>query len=266
MKKLMLTATATGLVLTLAACGQEARQEAQNQAAEGLGMNTMMADPLKPFGQAEVQMNNRMMSAVGVNAADSWVRKIIEHHRGAIEMSRVVLELNPSEHVAQMAQETIDKQTREITDLEKLVQQGQPDPQSAAIYRPAIEQMHSAIMAATGADPSDAWLRKMAEHHRGGVALTDVLLQQQGVSATVRRQAERTKSGQQRDLAMIERMLRGEPMEAAAEPARPAAEPRREAARAEPKAAPKPAAKPAPKAAPEPEHDPHAGHVMNNAQ
>ena len=265
MRKLMLTAAASSLALMTGACAQEARQDAQNEAAEGLGMNTIMADPLKPFGEAEVQMNNRMLAAVGVNAADSWVRKIIEHHRGAVDMSRVVLDLDPSAHVAQMARETIDKQTRDIAELEKLAQQGQPDPQSAAIYRPAIEQMHGAVMAATGSDPSDAWLRKMAEHHRGGVALTDVLLQQQVVPAAIRRQAERTKSEQQRDLALIERMLRGKPMEAvAAQSARPAAEPRRETARTEPKASPKPSPEAAPKTA-EPA-DPHAGHDMNNMQ
>ena len=264
MKRLFTTAAASALLLAMAACGsnEDAARNAPEAAADD-GMNAMMADPDNPFAEAEMQMNGRMMSAVGVNAADSWVRQMIEHHRGAIQMSRALLRQNPSGHVAQMAQETIDKQTREIAELEKLIQQGQPDPQSARLYHPAMTGMHNVMMAAKGADPADSWTRKMLEHHRGGVAMTDVLLRQHGVPAAVRRQAEKIKSEQQKDIAMLERMLRDEPMGATAPPTTPAAEPRKETARAEPKVSPKPPAKPAPK--PEPA-DPHAGHDMNNMQ
>ena len=266
MKRLFSTAAASALVLAMAACGsnEDAARNAPEAAADS-GMNAMMADPDNPYAEAEMRMNERMMSAVGVNAADSWVRQMIEHHRGAIEMSRILLQQNPSGHVAQMAQETIDKQTKDIAELEKLIQQGQPNPQSARLYHPAMTGMHNVMMAAKGADPADSWTRKMLEHHRGGVAMTNVLLRQHGVPASVRRQAEKSKSDQQKDIAMLERMLRGEPMEAqpTTPAAAPAAEPRKETARAEPKAPPKPAAKTAPK--PEPA-DPHAGHDMNNMQ
>ena len=264
MKRLFSMATASALVLAMAACGSndEASRNAPEAAADD-GMNAMMANPDNPFAEAEMRMNERMMSAVGVNAADSWVRQMIEHHRGAIEMSRILLQQNPSGHVAQMAQETIDKQTKDIAELEKLIQEGQPNPQSASLYHPAMTGMHKVMMAAKGADPADSWTRKMLEHHRGGVAMTNVLLRQHGVPPSVRQQAEKTKSEQQKDIAMLERMLRGEPMETAASRTAAAAEPRKETTRAEPKTPPKPAAKPAPK--PEPA-DPHAGHDMNNMQ
>ncbi len=32
-----------------------------------------------------------MMAAVGTDAAGSWVRKMIGHYRGAVEMSRIAL-------------------------------------------------------------------------------------------------------------------------------------------------------------------------------
>ena len=271
MRKLILTAAASGLALLIAGCGPEAEQDAQNEAAAGLGMNAMMADPSKPFAEAELQMNERMMSAVGVNVGDSWVRKMIEHHRGAVDMSRDVLELNPSAHVAQMAQETIDTQTREIAELEKLIQQGQPDPQSAALYRPTIEQMHSTMMAASGSDLSETFHRKMLVHHRGAVALSDIALAN-GVTGAVRAQVEKTRASQLKEIAMIEAMLRGEPAPAAAatEPAASATrEPPAASTARETPPAPKPApAKPAPaKSEPaEPAPDPHAGHDMNNMQ
>lgn len=242
MNRLMTGLSALALTASLAACGG-ADEPATNAAAND--MNTMMADPNNPFAQSEMAMDKAMMAAVGVNPADSWVRKMIEHHRGAVEMSRIVLAQNPSAEVAKMAQMTIDMQGKEIADLEKLVATGSPDPASAELYRPAATQMHSAMMAATGADISETYLRKMLAHHQGAVAMSDIALAN-GATGAVRAQIEKTKATQQKEVAMVEAMLRSEPMPSA-EPA--AREPANSAPSARP-ATPKPAAaKPAPKPA-----------------
>ena len=65
-----------------------------------------------PFTQAEMAMNERMMAASGATPADSWARKMIEHHRGAIAMSEIVLEQQPTPQVREMAQKTIEKQRK----------------------------------------------------------------------------------------------------------------------------------------------------------
>ena len=252
MKKLLPTITLSALALALAACGSQ--DEPANNVMVANDMNAMMADS-GPFADAEMKMDQAMMAAVGVNAADSWVRKMIEHHRGAIEMSRVVLTRNPTAEVAQMAQMTIDMQGKEIADLEKLVATGNPDPASAELYRPAAMQMHNAMMAATGADISETYLRKMLAHHQGAVAMSDVALAN-GATGAVRAQIEKTKATQQKEVATVEAMLRGEPMPSAA-PA--VSEPTASAPAAKP-AAPKPApAKPTPaKPKPEPAAEPKA--------
>ena len=256
MKKLMTGLSAIALIGSLAGCSG-ADQPTDNVATND--MNAMVADPNNPFAQSEMTMDQAMMAAVGVNAADSWVRKMIEHHKGAVAMSRIALNQNPSADVAKMAQTTIDMQSKEITDLEKLVATGTPDPASAELYRPAAMQMHSAMMAATGANVSESYLRKMLEHHKGAVAMSDVALAN-GATGAVRAQVEKTKATQQMEVGMVEAMLRGEPMMEM--PAAPAATTKP----TEPKAAaPKPApAKPAP-AKPKPaQPDPHAGMDMNN--
>ena len=208
MKKTLLSMSALALVSTLAAWGTQ-DQPANNVAAEN-DVNAMMADS-GPFGGAEMRMNDAMMAAVGVNVGDSWVRKMIEHHKGAVEMSRVLLTPNASGDAATMAQQTIDKQSKEIADLEKLVATGNPDPASAQLYRPAAMQMHEAMMAANGADISETYLRKMLAHHKGAVAMSDVALAN-GVTGAVRAQIEKTKADQQMEMDMVEAMLRGEPM------------------------------------------------------
>ena len=255
MRKTLLMSASTAMALLVAACG--ANEDAAQNDAAGNDMNAMMADASNPFAQSEMQMNERMMAAVGTDVGDTWVRKMIEHHQGAIDMSEIVLQQNPSAGVAEMARMTIEKQGKEIEDLRKLVKQGSPNPQSAEPYRTAMTQMHDAMMAAKGTDISETFLRKMLEHHRGGVSLSDVALQN-GVSGALRQQVQKTRDDQQKESEMVEAMLRGETMshamqesgvksaeQAKAEPA-PA---ERTRATAEPKSPPKaPASQP--KAAP----------------
>lgn len=257
MKRCFSNVAVAGLAIALAACGGT-ESPASNEAAND--MNATMADPNSPFADAEMAMDQAINAAIGVNTGDSWVRKMIEHHRGAVEMSRIVLTLNPSPDVARMAQQTIDKQTKEIGALEKLIATGNLDPASAEIYRPATMQMHEAMMAAKGANVSETYLRKMLAHHQGAVALSDIALAG-GVTGAVRAQVEKTRADQLKEAEMVEAMLRGEPMPSTqpAEPKAPAAAP----APSKPAPAPKPApAKPKPPAPP-PAPDPHAGHDMN---
>ena len=258
MKRHFSTATVTGLAIALAACGV-AEAPAGNEAAND--MNAMMADPDNPFANAEMQMNEAMMAAVGSDAGDSWAKKMIAHHQGAIDMSRLMLEHNPPADVAKMARETIDKNERDIADILKLLKDGAPDRQSAELYRPAMMDMHQKMMAAKGMEVSETFMRKMLEHHRGAVKMSDVALAS-GVGGALRAQIEKTKKMNQDDAKVVEAMLRGKPMEAAkAETSAPAVGTSTAATQAKPAA--RPAAKPAPKSPPPPAPDPHSGHDMN---
>lgn len=256
MKRRLLNGTAIAMGLLLAACGS-GNEAAQNETAAVDDVNAMAADANNPFAQSEMQMNERMMAAVGTDVGDSWVKKMIEHHQGAIDMSNIVLQQNPRADVAEMARMTVEKQGKEIEDLRKLVKQGSPNPQSAELYRASMTQMHDAMMAAKGADISETFLRKMLEHHKGGVTLSDVALQN-GVSGILRQQVQKTRDDQQKEAQMVEAMLRGETMQHAMEQtgvksaeqakAEPApADRARTAVKAEPKSSPtaKPKAPPA---------------------
>ena len=140
MKKILGTLSALAFVSTLAACSR--KEEASNSVVTmESDMNAMAADPADPSAQSEMATDKTMMAAVGTDASDSSVRKMIEHHRGAVEMSRIVLTQSPMVDVAKMAQMTIDLQGKEIADLEKVVATGNPVPASAEPYQPAAMQM-----------------------------------------------------------------------------------------------------------------------------
>ena len=206
MRSYLLPATALALTMALSACDRS-EEPANNVAAES-DMNAMMADPANPFAASEMKMNDAMKAAVGANIGDSWVKKMIEHHQGAVEMSQILIDPGVTGHVADMARQTIDKQGKEIEALQKLVASGNPNPASAQPYAAAEKQMHDAMMAAKGADVSDTFIRKMLEHHKGAVALSEVALTN-GATSAVRSQIEKTTAQQKKEIEHIEGMLSG---------------------------------------------------------
>jgi uncharacterized protein (DUF305 family) len=244
----------------MAACGSnEATQNAPEMVA-GNDMNAMMADANNPFAEAEMQMNDKMMAAIGTDAGDSWSKKMIEHHQGAIAMARIALEQKPSADVAKMAQETIEKQQKDITDIRELVKSGPPNRQSANLYQSAMEHMHQMMMAAKGADVSETFMRKMVEHHRGAVAMSDIALAN-GVSGALRQQVQKTRDDNKKEAAMLQAMLAGQSHQQAM--AGSGAKPPKEA-KSEPAPADQSKTPTAPSASKrEPGADAHAGHDMN---
>lgn len=201
-RKLLL---AVSPLVLLAACS--GGEDTQNQPADDTNMSEAQADA-DPFAAIEQRMNEQMMAAVGSDAGDSWARKMIEHHQGAIDMSEAVLDQNPKPDVAEMARSTIEKQGKDIEDIRKLLKDGSPNQQSAELYRPAMMEMHQKMQAAMGADISETFMRKMLEHHKGAVTMSDVALKN-GVSGALRKQVQKTRDDNQKEVQMTEAMLAG---------------------------------------------------------
>jgi uncharacterized protein (DUF305 family) len=195
------------LIGSVAACGQSGQQsDAGSGQNEAISRETPVGAASGLFDPAERKMGEAMAAAVGTDVGDNWVRKMIAHHQGAIDMSQVVLEQKPSTEVAKMARMTIDKQGHEIEDLRKLESNGSPDAKSAELYKPAMMQMESAMMAASGPTSSETYMRKMLAHHEGAVAMSDIALNN-GVTGRVKSQVEKTKADQQKEVDMVQKMI-----------------------------------------------------------
>ena len=87
-------------------------------AMEHSDMMAMMNNPANPYGATEMDMHKKMMMAKAGLPSELWTRKMIEHHRGAIAMSRVALEKATDKQSRIMAQMTITTQTREIAKMQ----------------------------------------------------------------------------------------------------------------------------------------------------
>lgn len=128
-----LTATAL-LIGSTAACNNERgptnqSAETENVAAPSNEM-AMADDPTNPYARSEMEMHEKMMAATGANLSDTWARKMIEHHKGALDMSEVLLARDPNSRFADMARMTIKDQSAEIRELERMIQTGDPETQS----------------------------------------------------------------------------------------------------------------------------------------
>ena len=235
---MMSTAAVAALTLTAACSGGDA--EGNNTSAnvqQDMAVEAPPADPNNPYAQAEMQMGERMMAAVGQNAAETWLRKMIEHHRGAIEMSEILERQGSDPQVVEKARETAEAQRRELQGLERMLQGAVSGNQPVNPYAEGERRSHERMMAAVGATPSETWLRKMIEHHRGGIEMSEIVIAQGG-NAQVADLARRSAAAQRRDIDALERLLRGDaPAASASETTAGEAQPAA-ASTARPKAAP----------------------------
>ncbi len=119
MKK-QIAVSALALVMTSAACSEQQKGEAQAQTNPPMEAEAR-ADPSNPYMPAEMAMHEKMMAAKGADAGETWTRKMIEHHRGALSMSEIALKETQDLMVRQMAQKTIDMQTKDIAELNKML-------------------------------------------------------------------------------------------------------------------------------------------------
>lgn len=267
----------TGLLLSagalaLAACsgGDGGENVAANKAGDNAG--TMMNDPNNPYGAAEMQMHERMTAATGATASETWVRKMIEHHRGGIAMADILLAQGGDPRFLEKARASADMQRRDIAELERMLAGGVTGGNGPANpFRPVETRMHDQMTAAMGTNAAETWARKMIAHHQGAIDMSQILIDQGGDPAVVAA-ARRTIEMQRREIGELERLLGGgaasQPAEGnttAATPAAPAAPaPAARRPNAAPKAAPAPRreqpkqATPPPVPTPEPSPPPKA--------
>lgn len=204
--KFHLTSASFLAVSLLAACG--AGEDAQTNAATS-SAPMAAATSTGVFMRAETTMNERMAAVRGSNAADAWMRKMVEHHRGGADLSEALLaQSNVDPQVAARARATATDQRREAEEAQSMIQPNMQGAGSPDAYMQAEQQMSRQMMAATGDSPSEVWVRKMIEHHRGAIAMSEIAVRTAGNEMVVS-MAREVIEKQTREIADLERLLQG---------------------------------------------------------
>lgn len=111
----ILIAAAAAMLMGTPALAQQAGHQGMNHS------QMMQPSAANPYGPAEMQMHQKMMAAMGADAGETWIRKMIEHHRGAVEMSQIALRNTQNAEIRREAQKTIASQNREIATLNAML-------------------------------------------------------------------------------------------------------------------------------------------------
>jgi uncharacterized protein (DUF305 family) len=99
----------------------------------GMGQGNMMQMPMSPQGMSEAgkaymqamkKMDMPMMQAAQASDPDiAFVRSMIPHHQGAIDMARAVLQYGKDERVKTWANQIIKAQEAEIAEMQEWLKQ-----------------------------------------------------------------------------------------------------------------------------------------------
>ena len=82
------------------------------------GMGEMMKNtPANPYAEVGMAMHHKMM-VVGADASETWIRQMIEHHRGAIAMSKIAVAQASNKDVRTMAQKVVTMQEKEVASFQ----------------------------------------------------------------------------------------------------------------------------------------------------
>ena len=77
---------------------------------------TLMA--LEEYKIAMDRMQQDMMKGMDADPTKAWAKMMIPHHQGALDMSKTVLKVTKDAEIRQMAQKTIDGQTKDVKELQ----------------------------------------------------------------------------------------------------------------------------------------------------
>ena len=73
--------------------------------------------PANPYAEVGMAMHHKMM-VVGADASETWIRQMIEHHRGAIAMSKIAVAQASDKDVRTMAQKVVTMQEKEVASFQ----------------------------------------------------------------------------------------------------------------------------------------------------
>lgn len=147
-----------------------------------VGVFTPRAGWAKPVGQSQTDMDH-LVGLQGQEFEIHWLSMMIEHHQGAVDMAKLVETRAMHSELKAIAQNIIRDQNREIGDMTNWLEQWyNTEPMMGMMH----ESMHGGMSGMSGMDMGTlerltgdefdkAFLMMMHEHHRGAIAMAELV-------------------------------------------------------------------------------------------
>jgi uncharacterized protein (DUF305 family) len=203
--------------------GQPAQTQPPPPVAQGApsqpmhGKHGQAAVPSDPASQAFAAANARMHKDMAIkftgNADADFVRAMIPHHQGAVDVAEIVLKFGKDDEVRKLATDIIAAQKVEIAQMQAWLRKNgkaAAGPKAAEIieaYDDINAEMHQEMSIGLTGKADVDFVAGMIPHHEGAVEMAKVLLLY-GNDAELRRLAEDVVRSQSAEIVIMIGWLR----------------------------------------------------------
>ena len=119
--------------------------------------------------------STKALAALSGKAYDiAWMSQMIEHHRGAVEMSKLCVKNCLDKDVKAAAKKIINAQDKEISQMNTWLKnwyKATPDPKQMALMKADMKPMMDVTGKNSTQAPDKAFLEGMIPHHQHAVAM-----------------------------------------------------------------------------------------------
>lgn len=206
--------------LALAMLALPAMALAQDTSHSQHDMSTMEAMPrmdgaAKAYMDGMEKMSRDMNGAMTGDADSDFVRMMIPHHQGAIDMAKIQLQYGKDPELRKLSEAIVSAQESEITFMKGWLDK-HPAPAGGsehAMHMPAgmaymagMEKMSKDMNAAMTGDPDRDFVVMMIPHHQGAIDMARVQLDH-GKDAEIRNLSEGIIKAQESEIAFMKDWL-----------------------------------------------------------
>ncbi|HEX8431594.1 MAG TPA: DUF305 domain-containing protein [Longimicrobium sp.] len=184
-------------VALLAACSSGGDGE---QATANASDTTQVAAPAPaaPVGGAMAGMQH----GPAKDADQEFLRMMVDHHQGLLQMAQQVMERGSTDEVKAEAQALVRKQEPEQKEMLAILQREYQDNHQPTVM-PSNRAMLDSLATKSGADYDMAFRMNVIAHHREGIQMTDQILPRL-TRPEVKSMAEASKADQAKDIQQLE--------------------------------------------------------------
>lgn len=153
----------------------------------------------------------RLHAATGADFERGFLTAMIEHHQGAVDMSRMALDHLKRREVREAAEKIIADQENEIGPMRAWLREwsgGGSEPEMAQMAKAEMDTMMTAFKRDCQGDCDQAYLTHMIAHHQGAVDMAQ-MAQQQAVHSELRQLAGKMIETQRKEIAQFQQWLSG---------------------------------------------------------